>query len=40
MGCLQSKDASNMPVKSKSGGPHYPNFVRPKNFNLSPPVSR
>jgi hypothetical protein len=41
MGCLQSKeDANNTPVKSLSGGPHYPLFTKPKRFSLTPRVTR
>ena len=43
MGCILSKgfDANNQPVKSVSGGPHYPNFSRgPARFTLMPRITR
>ena len=43
MGCISSKgfDANNQPVKSVSGGPHYPNFSRgPARFTLMPRITR
>ena len=41
MGCVFSKeDENNKPVESISGGPHYPNFTRPKRFALTPRVTR
>jgi hypothetical protein len=46
MGCLIScllvatMENTNQPVKSVTGGPHYPNFTRPRPINMVPPPTR
>lgn len=42
MGCVQSsQEANNKPVRSISGGAHYPNFTKPyKKFSYPHKLTR